>query len=228
VFAVGTDGVIRLWNLKRREFIWSTPLPKEAQAQVGIIAFSPDGKRLLATSIMRHAYLLDAHDGKILQHINIPASTYLAVGGFDSKGAQIVLGDGSKSAVIWRPLDGRVLSLSGHTGPVLAASFSRDAAFVLTSGEDGIVKIWDAGNGDLLDSFAAQAGAVQWNYARFSPDWTQILTGGTDNVARLWAVPREQRSAATIAALLKCRVAWETGDASLQPAMLDTKNCKSP
>ena len=228
VFAVGTDGVIKLWDLKRRGFIWSTSLPKEAKPQVGIIAFSPDGKRLLATSMMQDAYLLDAHDGNILQHVNIPASTYLTVGAFDSKGEQVVLGDGSKSAVIWRPFDGRVLSLSGHTAPVLAASFSRDAAFVLTSGEDGIVKIWDAGNGDLLDSFAAQAGAVQWNYARFGPDWTQILTGGTDNVARLWAVPREQRNAATIAALLRCRVAWKAGDASLEPAMLDTKNCKSP
>lgn len=227
-FAVGTDGVIKLWDLQRREFAWSTPLPKDAEPQVGVVAFSPDGKKLLVTSTLQHAYLLDAHDGRILQQASVPASKYFAVGGFDSQGEQVVLGDESKSVALWRLRDGRMLSLTGHTGRVYAASFSRDAAFVLTSGEDGIVKIWDASNGDLLDSFAAQAGAVQWNYAAFSPDWTQILTGGTDNVVRLWAAPRERRSAATIDALLKCRVAWKAEEASLKPATLDTKDCQSP
>ncbi|WP_428309729.1 protein kinase domain-containing protein [Hydrocarboniphaga sp.] len=226
-FAVGLNGVIRLWNIERRQDVWSTPLPPEAEARIGVVAFSRDGRRLLVTSMAQHAYLLDAADGRILQHASIPASTYFAVGGFDSKGAQIVLGDGSKSLALWRLRDGRLLRLEGHSGQLFAASFSADATLVLSSGEDGVVNIWDADNGDLLDSFAAQAGAVQWNYARFSPDWTQILTGGTDNRARLWDARREGRSAAEIEALLKCRVPWKTVGASLEPAVPDPRYCKA-
>jgi serine/threonine protein kinase/WD40 repeat protein len=224
-FAVGSEGVVKLWNLEHHEFVWSTALPKEAEPRIGVLAFSRDGKRLLVTSMLQHAYVLDAHSGRILQHASVAASSYFAVGGFDSRGAQIVLGDGSKSLVLWRPGDGRVLSLAGHTGPLLAASFSPDGAFALSSGDDGVVKIWDASNGDLLDSFNAQAGSIEWNYARFSPDWTQILTGGTDNRVRLWSTPREERGAEQIAALLKCRVAWAVKDAALEPRMPDMKNC---
>ncbi|MDB5971017.1 MAG: hypothetical protein JWQ90_3467 [Hydrocarboniphaga sp.] len=227
-FAVGSAGTVKLWNLGRREYVWSTALPKEAEPRVGVVAFSRDGTRLLVTSMLQHAYVLDARSGHILQHTSIPASTYFAVGGFDSKGTQIVLGDGSKSLVLWRLRDGRVLSLTGHTGPLLAASFSPDGAFALSSGDDGVVKIWDASNGDLLDSFNAQAGSIQWNYARFSPDWTQILTGGTDNVARLWGAPREQRSAAQIEAVLKCRVAWKAVATSLEPRLPEPQKCGIP
>lgn len=224
-FAVGADGQIRLWDIAAGAYRWSQPLPADASPRVGVVAFSPDGRRLLVTAMQQYAYVYDAADGRLLQRLRVPASNYFSTGGFDPQGEQVVLGDGAKSAALWRPRDGRVLTLGGHTGPVRAAGFSPDGALLLTAGEDGLIRIWDAVNGELLDSYAAHAGAVQWDYARFSPDGSTILSGGTDNVARLWPAPRERRSAAEVAALLRCRVAWKAGDSALEPAALQTAGC---
>ena len=224
-FAVGTDGTVKLWDLARREYTWSVLLPKEAEPRVGVLAFSHDGKRLLVTAMRQYAYVLDASDGRILQRMNEPRSLYFTVGAFDRRGQQVALGDNSRSMILWRPGDGRVLSLGGHNAQVTAASFSFDGRLVLSGGQDGIVKTWDAQNGELLSSFAAHAGAIQWNYARFSPDGEQLLTGGTDNVARLWPATREQRSPSAIAALLRCRVGWKAVGATLIAATPAADHC---
>jgi WD40 repeat protein/serine/threonine protein kinase len=227
-FAVGLDGVIKMWSLDQHKFVWTASLPSEAEHRIAVVAFSADGQRLLVTAMHQFAYLMNAADGAVLARMNDPGSSYFAVGEFDPQGNQVVLGDGSKSVALWRPGDGRLLKLEGHTGQVDAASFAPDGNFVLSGGKDGSVKIWNASNGELLDSFVAQKGAIQWGYARFSPDASKILTGGTDNVARLWSFDKEQRTPKAIEKLLRCRVGWRVTGASLTPSQPDAKFCSEP
>lgn len=48
------------------------------------------------------------------------------------------------TARLWNAHNGQLLAVfAGHTDQVLDASFSRDAAWVLTSSLDGTAKIWD-------------------------------------------------------------------------------------
>lgn len=207
--AIGAHGEVRLWDLRRRTWQWQTRLPSAgAEHEVGVITFSPDGRRLLATDRREHAYLLDARDGHVVANIDVPASGFFTVAGFSDDGRQIVIGDWAKCAWLWRLADQRVLTLSGHTASVKAASFSHDAALVLTAGDDGVIKIWDADDGDLLDSFGAHDGAITWDHARFSPDDRQILSSGADGYARLWSFVPEARSAAEVDAQLRCRAPW--------------------
>jgi hypothetical protein len=77
-----------------------------------------------------------------------------------------------------------MLTLTGHTAPLLAAAFSPDGKRIVTASLDGTAKVWDAANGKQLLSLAGHLGMV-WS-AGFSPNGRRILTGGSDGTARLW------------------------------------------
>lgn len=220
--AIGAHGEVRLWDLQNKRWQWQKRLPStNAGHEVGVVTFSPDGRHLLATDRREHAYLLDARDGHLVAKIDLPASGLFTVAEFSDDGRQIVIGDWAKCAWLWRLADQRVVTLSGHTAPVRAATFSHDAALALTAGDDGIIKIWDAGNGDLLDSFGAHDGAIAWDHARFSPDDRQILSSGADGFARLWSFRPEVRSVKEVEAHLRCRAPWQLEGTTLVARAID-------
>lgn len=225
--AIGAHGEVRLWDLQQRRWRWQTPLPARDIGNVGLVVFSPDGRFVLAAAQREYAYLLDAGDGRIVRQIRMPASAFFNVAAFSGDGTRIVFGDWAKCALLWRLADDRVLTLSGHTAPVRTASFSHDGARVLTAGEDGVIKIWDAGNGDLLDSFAAHDGAIEWDHARFSPDDRGIVSSGSDGSTRLWTMPDETRDADAIAAILECRAPWRVDGVALVPRAIDVAACSA-
>ncbi len=63
---------------------------------------------------------------------------------------------------------------SGHTGPVLSASFSPDGKRILTGSLDDTIRIWDVKTGRQLSSMEANDSIS----VSFSPDGRQILAGG--------------------------------------------------
>lgn len=227
LYAVAVRGVVKLWSIRDQKFLWSTPLPGNiaGDEKAGVVTFSPDGRRILATLTRRRAFILEASDGKLVRQIEDPTAAGLYVARFSANGQQVILGDFGKTAFIWKLPTNQLLKLQGHTADVRAVAFSPDDALVLSGGGDGTLKIWDAANGELLDSRSAHDGAVSWDGAYFSADGDAVLTGGTDNVARLWDVHKERRDPEQIATLLNCRVGWRASGIELTPAAPDIIGC---
>ena len=74
--------------------------------------------------------------------------------------------------------------LTGHTGGVLAVAWSPDSTRLLTGGDDGTVRVWDARTGEPLHQLTGHTGwvcSVAW-----SPDGTRLLTGSDDGTVRIW------------------------------------------
>lgn len=77
--------------------------------------------------------------------------------------------------------------LRGHTGEVLSAAYSPDGKSILTTSQDGSVRLWDIASGQAITITTYTGGITS---AAFSYDGKLILTTGQDQgqdgVAELW------------------------------------------
>ncbi len=73
---------------------------------------------------------------------------------FSPDGNAVALGTTGLVKVYAR--DGRKLfELSGHPGPVYSVQFKPDGSTIATGGSDGVVRLFDAKNGNLIKQFIA-------------------------------------------------------------------------
>uniref|UniRef100_A0A8C2FME2 Transcription initiation factor TFIID subunit 5 n=1 Tax=Cyprinus carpio TaxID=7962 RepID=A0A8C2FME2_CYPCA len=102
--------------------------------------------------------------------------------------------DKESDDVLERIMDEKTASeskiLCGHSGPVYSVSFSPDRNYLLSSSEDGTVRLWS------LQTFTCLVGYKGHNYpvwdTHFSPFGYYFVSGGHDRVARLWATDHYQ------------------------------------
>src|SRR5262249_46317839 len=67
---------------------------------------------------------------------------------------------------------------------VNSVAFSPDSKRILTTGDDGIVRVWDAATGAQLHDLLSRANRALC--AMYSPDGQRIATGGFDDHVRIW------------------------------------------
>nr|XP_020644616.1 transcription initiation factor TFIID subunit 5 isoform X1 [Pogona vitticeps] len=102
--------------------------------------------------------------------------------------------DKESDDVLERIMDEKTASemkiLYGHGGPVYGTSFSPDRNYLLSSSEDGTIRLWS------LLTFSCLVGYKGHNYpvwdTQFSPYGYYFVSGGHDRVARLWATDHYQ------------------------------------
>src|SRR5207245_2678619 len=77
-----------------------------------------------------------------------------------------------------------LLTLNGHTGGVLSASFNADGSRIVTGSADETARVWDATTGAELLTLKRHTSIV--SSASFNPDGSRIVTGSWDNTAKVW------------------------------------------
>lgn len=75
----------------------------------------------------------------------------------------------------------RVIELGG---PALGALFDPTGELLLTAGEDGVVRVWDAGTGELRRELRGHRAALR--EARFDPSGRHVLTASADGRVGIW------------------------------------------
>jgi WD40 repeat protein len=198
----GSDQTVRLWATARGQGIGS-PLPHGSS--VSAVAFSPDGRVLLTGSWGSEARLWDTATGQPLTApFDLePAGRVFAVA-FSPDGKTFLTGSGDQGgragivnpgawgvgggkpkvrlwfgqARLWETATGKLAAPAmKHDGAVVAVAFGADGKTLLTVGEDGCLRVWDAATGALRRELPRQPVPTQSSWvATFSPDGKTLLT----------------------------------------------------
>lgn len=148
---------------------------------VNSAVFSPNGSRVVTTSLDKTVKLWDAVTSKLLaifDHGDVVNSTV-----FSPDGTQLLTASQDHTAKLWDAISGKLLATFDHDAGVTSATFSPDGTRVVTASWDSTARLWDAISGKLLATFIHQEAVPS---ATFSPDGTRLVTASWDGTAKLW------------------------------------------
>jgi WD40 repeat protein/predicted Ser/Thr protein kinase len=163
-------------------------LPFALEGSATAVAFTPDGKRLLAVPIKADR-LVQSWDvdtrGPLGEGLTHDAAVLcLAVSG-DSR----LLAAGCRDRTVWLwdlASDRRVGRPLPHPDLAQAVALSPDGALLAAGCRDGTARLWDSRSGQGLPAVPQHRGEVL--AVAFSPDGRRLLAGSADRTARVWDV----------------------------------------
>jgi WD40 repeat protein len=179
----GGDGVIRLWDIARRDqFV--APTTDYSSNYVARMIYSPNGRTLaLTTGDHRTVSLWD-----VARRSRIASFPYArGIVAFSPDGHTVATGDKRNTVRLWELAGGarpRAV-LRGHTGAVSDIVFSPSGDTLASASMDHTVRLWE-----LAD--APRSGAVLRGHTgavsdvAFSPNGHKLFSGSFDGTVRMW------------------------------------------
>jgi WD40 repeat protein len=172
--------------------------PASLPAQIGAIAFSPDGSLIAAGGYGEVAFF-DATSRRPLGKVSgiteavrslafSPDGRYFAAGaGRPAQEGEIKIWQSGKE--FWtRPAE---QSFKAHRDCVYALAFAPDSKLLASTSYDHMIYLWDPATGKLVKPLKEHTDSV-FDLA-FSPDGKWLASGGADRTVKLWDVASGKR-----------------------------------
>jgi eukaryotic-like serine/threonine-protein kinase len=156
------------------------------------LAWSPDGRTLVAGLAKHRMRVWDARDGHLIQNFFGAHDGPVAAVAFGPNGLTIVSGSYDHTVKLWSPED-RVhprAVLKGHTDEVHAVAFSPDGRRVASAGRDRTLRLWDPRSGAELAVIRGHTGLV--TSLAYLPDGARVVTASADQTVRIWDIGSAQ------------------------------------
>ncbi len=199
----GEDKTVKLWDVNQgtvRKTLSGHDL------NVWWVTFSPDNQRLASGSFDHSIKIWNVQTGQIERTLNAHTQAVLEVD-FSDDGQQLVSCGDDSTVRIWDTADWSLRQTLNGSEHVYACAFSPDGKYVLSGGRDrsafgellqnflgptennkGVsVRLWDAADGTLVQSFAEHADDVYG--VAFSKDGKWFAAAGLDNRVAVWRLP---------------------------------------
>jgi WD40 repeat protein len=183
----GKDATVRLWNVESGQPVRIVPLP--VADWLRMVAFSPDGQRLAATShgggvwmwstsTWQRVAFAGRHRGAVHSVAFTPDSRRLVSAAIDTLDGQVRLWDLASGKEAHR--------FKGHAQTVTCAVLGPDGRTLATGSEDQTVRLWDVDSGGLLHELR---GHTHWPvHVAFRPDGRLLASASYDSTVKLWEV----------------------------------------
>jgi WD40 repeat protein len=176
------DGTIRVMDLKGEE---DTRTLDTREDTVLSVAVSPDA-RLLLTASEWGAHLRDATTGASIRRYPIARSGASAVA-FSRNGRLALIGSGERTTIFDVVSGDELRGFGGHFEEVRSVSFSAETDRVITSGDDGTVRVWNAASGTCSHRLEGNGDPI--SDAALSADGTRLVAACDDRTIRVWRMP---------------------------------------
>jgi RNA polymerase sigma factor (sigma-70 family) len=214
--AASEAGIVRLVDVARRQTLCDL---EGDRFRFHHVAFSPDGKRLLAGGG-------DGQKGGVCQVTIWDVDSRKQVGKlighefavlcltFSPDGQTIATGAVDRTIRLWNADTGAAIKvLRGHGDRVECLTFSRDGKTLVSGGLDGTVRFWDVEQGRETARLGGPPGAddpaasgvvpaaAPWGFSRsvravrFTPDGSTLLVGGGPRTLRLFDTTTHKETA---------------------------------
>ncbi len=188
----GKDKTVKLWETATGRNIATL---KGHTGWVTSVAFSPDSTLLAAGSLSGAIKVWNIETGT--ETITLAAhGDGVNVVAFSPDGRVFASASNDGTVKLWDAKTGKLIytfsnqsnvnpnQSNASTNEFHALSFSPDGKTLAASGTDKTIKLWSAGNGELLRTLDAGASTV---YAlAFSQDGKTLASGGEDSLIKLW------------------------------------------
>jgi Tol biopolymer transport system component len=153
------------------------------------VAYSPDGRRLAATSDDGTVKVYDAATGRETLTLRGHVGRFGAVSGvaYSPDGRRLASVNQDGTVTVWDAETGReALTLRAQVGPgtVSGVAYSPDGRRLASAGGDGTVRVWDASPDQAALTFRGHTGAV-WGVA-YSPDGRRLAAVNSDKTIGVW------------------------------------------
>ncbi|HWB03898.1 MAG TPA: protein kinase [Verrucomicrobiales bacterium] len=174
---------LHAWDLATGQRI-GLPVPLEGVFDGADL--SPDGTRVITTSLDLAARLWDATTGKLTGTLfHYPSDIWNVR--FSPDGTRIITAHLDKTERIWDATNGQSAgaifkdaSFAGHR-----ASLGPDGTCAASASQDDTARLWDTSTGKAIGTALQHKGSV-W-HVDFSPDGTRFVTASSDETARVWS-----------------------------------------
>ncbi len=217
LLAVGYGGdakvsYVALWDIdagtERARLTGATDLPNfpvdEDTGPVGALAFSPDGKYLVAGFGVKNYFrsavypnplkVWEVATRRLIRRLNGHTNFCVSLD-FSRDGSLLASGSHDGTAIIWLTATWKAMhtlrnpdhaSLYSQTGrgQVEDVAFAPDGKTLALASREGNVQFWDVAAGKLLETLKGHSSAV--NAVAFSPDGRTLASSSSDQTVRLW------------------------------------------
>jgi WD40 repeat protein len=175
----GNDGAVRVWSDGPKPTILG-----QVASTVNALAFSPDGRRLVAAydePIVRiwrvdggaEPILLKGHAGMVMHAEFAPGGERVATASEDGT-ARIWSADGKGEPIVLR----------GHSSTVRIATFDARGERLLTASNDGTARIWRIDGRE--EPIVLRGHTAPIRHAEFDREGSRVVTASHDRTARVW------------------------------------------
>jgi len=176
----GGDNQVRVWDLSTSTQVAAL---KGHEGNVYSVCLSEDGSTVCSASYDTTVRIWETKSGRCITTLKDARSCVSAVA-LSADGASVAAAFGNGKIVKWSATKSNLeLSWDAHEGGVNCLAFAKQGE-LLSGGEDGFVKSWDASNGVLLGSVKTRL--VPVHCIAFSKNGKQFAGGGGGRRIQLW------------------------------------------
>jgi WD domain, G-beta repeat len=175
------DAQLLIWDLH------GTVQVRKGQAGiVHSVVWSPGGQQLAVGAVNKVQFLNPTSGTLLAQPAGIHTDTVTTLAWSHRHTGLLVSGGLDKKAVVWNTTSYTPKTIfTGHMTAIESAAWASDSTTIATSSEGGVVRFWNAENGQQVHGFFMDA-QLPMRAVSFASTGEQLAVGGDDGIVRLW------------------------------------------